>query len=199
MILGVSRETEIRLHEFEKLVRRWNPRINLVAPSTLPEFRHRHIDDCLQLAGYVEPGEGQWVDLGSGGGLPGIVLAIVFAENSMTRFVLIESDQRKASFLRTVIRILGLRNATVLSQRIEVLEPMKAAYISARALAPLPRLMPYLSRHLADSGQAWFMKGKQWQAEIDAAARDWRFTVDSFPSATQSGAAIIKISGVSHV
>lgn len=198
MNANVSRETEARLREYESLIRRWNPRINLIAPSTLRELRTRHIDDCLQIMRYAAPSEGLWADLGSGGGLPGLVLAIAFAD-CRTRFLMVESDQRKATFLRTVIRELSLSNASVLNSRIETIDPLKAAYISARALAPLPRLMPYLEKHLANDGQAWLMKGEQWQTELEQARSAWQFSVENHPSTTQSGAAILKISGVSHV
>lgn len=194
----VSRETEQRLSDYASLIRKWNARINLVAPSTLPDLRQRHIDDCLQLAYLVNPKSGLWADLGSGGGLPGLVLAIAFADLDVT-FQLVESDQRKAAFLRTVIRELGLSRAKVTSSRIEEENSLKASYISARALAPLPRLMAYLDRHLAVDGQAWLMKGEQWRAEMQEARKEWNFTAETFPSRTHSGAAIIKISGVSHV
>lgn len=195
---NVSRETEPRLQLYEALVRRWTARINLVAPATLDGLRTRHLLDCLQIADRVTPAEGLWADLGSGAGLPGIILAIAFADFP-TRFLLVESDQRKAAFLRTAIRELGLQNATVAAARIEGIQPLNAAYLSARALAPLPRLMPYLAKHLARDGQAWLMKGAQWQSELDEAKQYWRFAAEIHSSITQQGAAILKISGVSHV
>ncbi|MBU3029069.1 16S rRNA (guanine(527)-N(7))-methyltransferase RsmG [Paracoccus marinaquae] len=198
MSFNVSRETEQRLQLYEALIRRWNPRINLVAPSTLPDLRQRHIEDCLQIARHVTPDDGLWVDLGSGGGLPGLILAIAFADRP-TRFLMVESDQRKAAFLRSAIRELDLPRSSVLSSRIEAADPLKAAYISARALAPLARLMPYLGKHLADDGQAWLMKGERWQTELDEARQAWRFALESHDSITQPGAAILKISEVSHV
>lgn len=198
MSLDVSRETEQRLIDYEALIRRWNPRINLVAASTLADLRARHIDDSLQVARLVRPDSGLWADLGSGGGLPGLVLAIAFADTP-TRFVLVESDQRKATFLRTAVRELGLVHAEVTSARIESIQPLNAGYISARALAPLPRLMAYLEKHLAgDDGQAWLMKGQNWQSEVDEARKSWHFSAEPYPSETQPGAAILKISGVSH-
>lgn len=195
---GVSRETMARLEGYEDLIRRWNPRINLVAPSSLPHIRQRHIEDCLQITQYIAPNGGLWVDLGSGGGLPGLVIAIVNADQD-TQFLLVESDQRKSVFLRTVIRELGLKNASVKTARIEEIDPLNAAYISARALAPLPRLMPYLQRHLAPDGQAWLMKGQQWQSELAEAEQNWRFNVNAHPSLTQDGAAILEISRISYV
>lgn len=197
MRMDVSRETEERLSQYQELLLRWNSRINLVSPSSIPHVKSRHIDDCLQIAESIEPGEGVWVDLGSGGGLPGIVLAIAFASRP-THFVLLESDQRKATFLRSAIRGIGLTNTEVITSRIEAADPLNAAYLSARALAPLPYLMPYLDRHLAKNGQAWLMKGEKWQSEVDEARQHWQFQLESRPSKTQTGAAILKISEVSN-
>lgn len=194
----VSRETQERLDEYASLLSHWNSRINLVAPGTIGNLRSRHIEDCLQICQHVTPADGIWADLGSGGGLPGLVLAIAF-QGSETEFRFVESDQRKAVFLRTAIRQLGLANASVITRRIEDVAPLNAAYVSARALAPLPLLMPYLSRHMADNGQAWLMKGERWQSEVRDAQADWRFTCTAYPSLTHSGAAILKISEVSHV
>lgn len=126
MNVSVSRETMDRLTAYQALIQRWNPRINLIAPSSLPDLRHRHIEDCLQISRLIAPDTGLWTDFGSGGGLPGLVLAIANAESD-TRFLLVESDQRKATFLRTVIRELGLQNATVSTARIESLDPLNAA------------------------------------------------------------------------
>lgn len=195
MTVGVSRETSDRLAKFQQLILRWNPRINLVAPSTVPDLETRHIADCLQISQYADPKSGIWADLGSGGGLPGIVLAIAFADRPL-QFVLLESDQRKAAFLRTAIRELELANIQVKNLRIERTPPLKAAYISARALAPLYRLMPYLQRHLAESGQAWIMKGENWREEVEIARNSWNFNVLPIPSKLRSGAAILKISEV---
>lgn len=197
MTTGVSRETIERFDAYQDLIRKWNPRINLVAPSTLVDLQQRHIDDCLQIVDRVGVPAGHWVDIGSGGGLPGIVLAIALAEHKLA-FTLIESDQRKATFLRTVIRELSLDSAKILTARIEQAEPQNADYLSARALAPLPRLMAYLDRHLSPEGQAWLMKGQQWQQEVAEARKTWAFDLESFDSVTQPGAAVLKISGVTH-
>nr|WP_090732691.1 16S rRNA (guanine(527)-N(7))-methyltransferase RsmG [Paracoccus homiensis] len=195
--MHVSRETTARLDAYQDLIRKWNPRINLVAPSTLDDLKGRHIDDCLQLAAQVSAVSGSWVDIGSGGGFPGIVLAIALADQDLL-ITLIESDQRKSTFLRTAIRELDLKNAQVLTARIEQATRQNADYLSARALAPLPRLMPYLTRHLGANGQAWLMKGQRWQDEVDEARQAWAFDVESYESVTQPGAAILKISGVTH-
>ncbi|UFM65862.1 16S rRNA (guanine(527)-N(7))-methyltransferase RsmG [Paracoccus sp. MA] len=191
---NVSCETE-RLAAYAALLRKWNPAINLIAPSTLEQIESRHIADCLQLAEIARKSPGGWVDLGSGGGLPGIVLAIMRPDRPLT---LVESDQRKAAFLRNAIRELSLTGANVLTGRIEDLDRLDAANISARALAPLPRLMAYVERHLAPSGTAWLMKGRNWQSEVSEARRDWKFDLTTHPSATDPDAAILEITGIRH-
>ena len=193
----VSRETMERLQVYGDLLTRWNPRINLVAPSTLSNLATRHFEDCLQVAALAGSKSGRWVDLGSGGGLPGLVLAMANTDPEVT-FTLVESDQRKAAFLRTVIRETALTNVTVLSKRIESLPSLSATYVSARALAPLRQLMAYLALHLAPSGKAFLMKGLQWKDEVEDARKDWNFDYIAHPSRTQEGAAILEVSGVRH-
>lgn len=195
--MNVSRETQDRLVIYERLLRDWNTRINLVAPGSLADFGHRHIEDSLQVAALAEDVSGTWVDMGSGGGLPGIVLAVAKADTGMN-FVLVESDQRKAVFLRTVVRETGLENTRILSRRIEDLPSLNAAYVSARALAPLGQLMRYVHQHLAPSGRAFLMKGRHWSSELDEARAEWRFDCISHASRTEPGAAVLEISGVSH-
>lgn len=195
--MSVSRETLDLLGTYSDLLAHWNPTINLIASSSLTDIQMRHIDDCLQVAACSNATSGRWLDLGSGGGLPGLVVAIAKSETKLT-FTLVESDRRKAAFLRTAIRETGLKNVAVLDQRIEALPPMNADYISARALAPLTQLMAYLDLHLAPSGKAFLMKGRQWKAEVEDARKRWTFSCIAHPSRTQEGAAILEVSGVSH-
>ena len=193
----VSRETHERLTAYEALVRKWNAKINLVAPSTLPEFNSRHIQDSIQIFDHVQFPEGNWVDLGSGGGLPGIVVSI-YAQKAPLTVSLVESDHRKSAFLRTVIRELSLQNVSILTDRIENVPPLAANFVSARALAPLSVLLSMVQRHMHQDGTAMFLKGRSWKAECDEARKEWRFDVTSFPSKTDPDAAILKITGVSH-
>ncbi|MFN3524837.1 MAG: 16S rRNA (guanine(527)-N(7))-methyltransferase RsmG [Paracoccus sp. (in: a-proteobacteria)] len=195
--MNVSRETQQSLLRYQALAERWNSKINLVAPSTLPDFFERHIVDCLQISQSICDPRGHWVDLGSGGGLPGIIMALLY-KNAPVRFTLIESDSRKSAFLRTVIRELGLSHASILAERIESAEPQQADIISARALAPLPLLLSYVHRHGKPDGISLLMKGRSWKDEIDAASPHWRFQVDAIPSKTDPEAAILKVSGVTH-
>lgn len=193
--MTVSRETMDRLACYGNLIQKWNPRINLVAPATLPDLQQRHIHDCLQIADLAGDAAGTWVDLGSGGGLPGLVIAISRPDLNLT---MVESDQRKATFIRTVVRELDLKNTTVIVDRIESVEPLNASNISARALAPLPLLMSYVNRHLSPAGKAWLMKGKRWQTEVEEARRAWQFDCIAHQSTTNSDAAILEISGIRH-
>lgn len=193
----VSRETEELFGAYHELVKLWNPKINLVAPSTLDDFRQRHINDSLQIADIAHQPSGTWTDIGSGGGLPGLIMAINF-RNKPISFKFIESDKRKCQFLRTVSRELQLENVSVISERIEQVPPIGADFVSARALAPLPLLLNYVHRHLSPSGVAYLMKGKSWRDEVGTARDDWQFDVEDFTSKTDPEAAILKISGVSH-
>lgn len=191
----VSRETRA-LADYAAMLRKWNPVINLVSPATLDEIETRHIADSRRLVDIAAPARGNWADLGSGGGFPGMVVAICRPDLQVT---LIESDRRKASFLRSVIREAGLKNAGVMAERIESVDPLNVANVSARALASLPQLMSYVQRHLGPDGKAWLMKGRSWQSEVAAARDIWSFDLIAHPSSTDSEAAILEISGITHV
>lgn len=191
--MTASREAEL-LDQYAALIRKWTPTINLVAPATLNDLEDRHIRDSLQLAECADNAR-NWLDLGSGGGLPAIPLAIRRPE---IHVALLDSDHRKAAFLRTVIRELGLKNARVITARIETHPPVGAVNVSARALAPLDRLLPMVARHLAPGGVAWLLKGQNWANEVEIARENWQFHLDSFPSALDSRAAILRISDLRH-
>ena len=190
--LNVSRETLDRLEAFHALVAKWNKSINLVSKSSIPDLWDRHIWDSAQLA-QISTSGGVWVDIGSGGGFPGIVTAIFALETAPDRkTVLIESDIRKSAFLRTAIRELEL-NAKVLSERIELAHPQQADVMSARALADLTVLLGYADRHLIKGGTALFMKGATWQKEVEMALKSWSFELQSHKSKTNADAAILEI------
>ncbi|WP_051059637.1 16S rRNA (guanine(527)-N(7))-methyltransferase RsmG [Limimaricola hongkongensis] len=196
--MDVSRETRERLSDFAALVRKWSPAINLVSKSDLPHIESRHIADSLQLAPYIPQTSGIWADFGSGGGFPGIVAAIVASETAPDlRFHLVESDQRKSTFLRTAARELSL-NVTVHSERIETLAPLSADIISARALAPLNMLLGYAARHLSTGGSCLFLKGQMHEAEIETAREHWRFDCDSQVSRTDPDARLLLVSHLHH-
>ena len=197
-IPDVSRETEERLRLYLCLLEKWNPRINLVAPDTLADAWTRHFSDSAQLFGLAD-GANKWLDIGSGGGFPGLVCAVLAQEAApQTSFILIESDGRKCAFLRSVIRELDL-SASVLNERIETAEPQDADVVSARALAPLPGLLQYAERHLNSRGVALFQKGRNWQSEVQIARETCHFQCEAIQSRTEEGAAILKITDIAHV
>jgi 16S rRNA (guanine527-N7)-methyltransferase len=197
--LHVSRETEDLLKRHLALLSRWNARINLVSPATLARAWDRHIRDSAQLWPQAPAAPRRWVDLGSGAGFPGLVIAAIAADISpRTEVVLIESDGRKAAFLLAVLAETGLP-ARVLTARAEDVAPLAADVVSARALAPLPQLLPLVARHLAPAGIALLPKGRQADAEIAAARRKWRFGRASFPSLTDREGHVLKLSGIARV
>ncbi len=195
--LNVSRETFARFETYVDLVNRWNPKINLVSKNSLSEIWTRHILDSVQVFRCVES-FGHWVDLGSGGGFPGMVCALMAIDEAPdSRFTFLESDQRKSAFLRNVARECGA-NCTVVSKRIELAEPAEADVLSARALADLSKLLSFCNRHLADSGVALFPKGANWKKELEEAREEWNFGVEPIRSLTEPQAVILKIKGVSR-
>ncbi|KDB03632.1 16S rRNA methyltransferase [Defluviimonas sp. 20V17] len=195
----VSRETLDRLQDYAALLEKWNPKINLVSKSTIDALWARHMLDSAQLFDRRPAGAAHWADLGSGGGFPGLVLAILAHEAAPDlRFTLVESDQRKATFLRTVAAETGI-SANVVSERIESLAPLGADVLTARALAPLPRLLGYAARHLVPGGRALFPKGVSYMAEIDDSLASWRFDVQKIPSRTDPASVILSIGGITHV
>jgi 16S rRNA (guanine527-N7)-methyltransferase len=197
--LDVSRETLEKLEHYAALLKKWNPRINLVAKSTLDDLWTRHIVDSAQLNQMAPHPVRHWVDLGSGGGFPGLVIAIMALETgSPTNVTLVESDARKSAFLRTVIRETGAK-ASVITDRVEEIAPLFADVISARALADLPTLLWFVERHLAPSGVALFLKGQAWEKELSAAQEAWKFDHQVAKSITEEGPVILRISGVSRV
>lgn len=195
----VSHETSARFDEFARLVRRWNTRINLVGRSTLSDLWRRHFSDSAQLYQLAPHPVAHWVDLGSGAGFPGLVIAIMAMETaSPSRVTLIESDTRKVAFLRTVIRETGAP-ATVICDRIEDLAPLDAEIVSARALAGLPELLGYAARHMWPDGTALFPKGKNWRDEVAKAQRTWNFRCHVARSGTEEESVVLKIRGLSCV
>ena len=194
--LNVSRETFLRLKEYEKLLFKWNAKINLVSRSTLDNFWNRHVLDSAQFLSSVGEKAGKWVDLGSGGGLPGLVVAILSDEVELVnKLFLVEADVRKAVFLKTVCRELGLK-VEVYNNRIEELPPMSANIVSARALAPLKTLCLYAKNHLEKGGVAVFAKGENWKAELVEAQKKWIFSYEAVKSTLHEGSVVLVLRGI---
>ncbi len=185
--------SEDRLRQFADLLLRWNGTLNLIAARDAGVIWDRHILDSLQLVPLIPAGIDRAIDLGTGGGFPGLVLAIATG----IRFDLIESDQRKASFLRTAVLETGAP-AAVHCSRIEDAMVSPSALVTARALAPLPRLLPMAARFLAADGVCLFLKGGKAREELAAAEPDWSMTVDRFPSKTGGDGVVLRLSNLAR-
>jgi 16S rRNA (guanine527-N7)-methyltransferase len=185
---NVSRETLARLEHYATLLRKWQPAINLVGPGTLDDLWRRHMLDSAQLAP-LAAGR-RWLDMGSGAGFPGLVLAIL----GVGGVHLVESDARKAAFLATVARETAA-SAIVHTSRLEDLQAEPFDVITARALAPLPRLLA-LAHHLAGPETIFlFPKGQDVDAGLTEAAKCWKFQVDRVPSRTDPRGSILRLRG----
>ena len=213
---GVPRETVERLVLYEKLLRQWQKAVNLVAPATLDSIWHRHFTDSAQLVPLAPPGTRSWIDLGSGGGFPGLVAAIIMAsphahcatapgepaepaKRAPIHFTLIESDTRKCAFLREVARQTGV-SVDILSRRAESARTSVnkdlPRIVSARALAPLDRLLD-LAEPLCPPGTTLlFPKGREVAQELQLAESRWRFQVALVPSVTDTHGRIAVITNL---
>lgn len=196
--LNVSRETLEDLTRFHDLVLKWTVKINLISKSSASDLWSRHIWDSAQLVEFF-PLAKSWLDIGSGGGFPGIVLAILAKHQMPERQItMVESDLRKCAFLRSVVRELSL-NAKVLSRRIQAIPPQSADIMSARALSDLPALLAFAERHLAPGGTALFLKGETWEKEVQTARESWSFALQAHKSKTNPAAAILEVKDIKRV
>jgi 16S rRNA (guanine527-N7)-methyltransferase len=184
---GVSRETLMRLEAYEDLLQHWQQRINLVSRTTLTDVWRRHFLDSFQLSKMVVPGVPA-LDMGSGAGFPGMVLAIACD----THFVLAESDSRKCSFLREVRRVTEAP-AEIYEGRVEAIDHKGFGLIVARALAPVSRLLGLAAPLLGEEGKCVFMKGKQVAEELGVAKGDWTMDVVEHPSVADPRGVILEI------
>jgi 16S rRNA (guanine527-N7)-methyltransferase len=189
--LCVPRETLDKLTLHLDLLRRWQRAINLVGPATLDDPWRRHVLDSAQLAAYLPAGATSLVDLGSGAGFPGMVLALLGAPGVH----LIESDRRKAQFLRETARATGAR-VTVHAERIEALPSWPADVITARALAPLPRLLEHAEVFLGSDSVCLFPKGKSVRRELTNARKSWHMVSEMLPSLAQPTGVVLRLRGV---
>lgn len=193
-ILGLDAATLERLERHLELLRLWQKRINLVGAATLADPWRRHVLDSAQLLRFVPEGARVLVDLGSGAGFPGLVLAIC----GVPEVHLIESDLRKAAFLREAARITGCTHVTVHAKRIEEVEPFPADVVTARALAPLSRLLELAGRFFAPHTVGIFPKGRQAEAELTEASRRWKMKARIEPSLSSPEGRIVVVEEVSR-
>lgn len=195
----VSRETVARCAAHLALLEKWNPRINLVSRDSLEDVWARHFADSAQLWCFRPPRCRLWLDIGSGAGFPGLVIAAIAAEQAPDLTVsLVESDHRKAAFLREAARVQGVA-VLVETARVEDLPPQAADVVSARALAPLGSLLGMVEKHRRPGGIGLFPKGARVHKEVADAATHWRFDHNIYPSLTDDKAAIVEIGAIDRV
>jgi len=192
--LVVSRETEDRFRLLGEHLIKWNERINLVSKTTLDDMWRRHFLDSGQLAAFIPSTARSLADLGSGAGFPGLVLA------AMTELDihLIESDTRKAVFLREGARLIG-RHITVHQKRIESLQGLAVDVVTARALAPIEKLLEYAEPLLKKDGIALFLKGNTLQTELTDSKKSWHIESTQSRSRSESSGCILKVEAFSRV
>lgn len=200
-VKNVSRETEQRLTVFHDLLVQWQARINLIAPSTVENIWSRHIVDSVQVFKALD-GADDIVDIGSGAGLPGMIIAILLAETGAGRVHLVESNGKKCAFLNAVIRQIGLRelgvDVKVFNDRIENALPgiVRPTVVTARALASLNDLLRLTQPYLQNGTVGVFPKGRDHEAEIAEAKKYWNFDHSLQPSQLEDGSVLLKISAL---
>ena len=202
----VSRETLAALETYADLLRQWQKVQNLIAPSTLDVLWGRHIADSLQLLGHA-PEARVWLDLGSGAGFPGMVLAIALADRALshrpgTKVHLIESTARKCAFLAEVARKTRAP-VEIHGERIEFLVEKRRIesvdVVTARALAPLAKLLGYAYPFMSAATRCLFLKGRDVDAEIEEARETWHFDVSLAPSRTDSQGRVVILRAVKPI
>ena len=199
--VNVSRETWVRLRQYGDIVRKWQKTINLISPTTVSDLWDRHVLDSLQIWA-LDPKPKTWLDMGSGAGFPGIVTAICLAEHGSGWVYLIESNQKKAAFLRNVIVETGAR-ASVHPVRVvdafDIAPEIEA--ISARALASLDDLLemsePWFKQN--QNLSTYLHKGRDYQLEIELARSRWDFNLVKYDSQIQDGSVILQIDGLKRL
>ena len=191
--LNVSRETMERLLAFEALFAQWSKRINLVAESTKSDVWHRHIEDSAQLL-LIKPDMRHVVDIGSGGGFPGVVLACLLEDQPQCRIDLVESNRKKTGFLMAA-KAQCARKANIHAKRIEDALPAITVpqYVTARALAALPLLFDLTECHLSNGATGLFHKGRGYSDELQESRANWDFDLVIYESRIDAESVILEI------
>jgi 16S rRNA (guanine527-N7)-methyltransferase len=191
--LDVPRETQEKLDCYVQLLIKWQARINLISSKTLPEIWHRHILDSAQLVSYLPKTPSVILDMGSGAGLPGVILAIL----TRHQLHLVESDSRKIAFMRTALRETGT-SAILHEQRMEAVPALRPDIITARALAPLSQLITLASGQHHEKIEYLFLKGREAKQELTSLPACPKMDAECLPSMTDSQASIIRLKPISY-
>jgi 16S rRNA (guanine527-N7)-methyltransferase len=194
LVPDVSRETVQDLRQLSAELLRWNAKINLIGPATERDVWNRHILDSAQLLA-LKPSALHWLDLGSGGGFPGLVVAAMLKQRVDGHVDLVESNRKKAGFLQTMTGTLALP-AHVHAKRIEDVAVDRVEVVTARALAPLPLLLTLAQPWLSTGATGLFHKGRDYAQEIEESARSWSFDLLEHRSAVDPASVILQITNL---
>jgi 16S rRNA (guanine527-N7)-methyltransferase len=194
VLTPVSRETEARLERYVDLLGEWQAKTNLVAPSTLPNLWTRHVADSLQLLA-LAPSARIWVDLGSGGGFPGVVLACALAETSGAAVHLVERNAKKAAFLREALRVTNTPGMVHLADIGDIVDRISGPVdcVTARAVAPLHQLIGFAEPLVRKGAKALFLKGQDVEAELTEATKYWKISPHLHSSRTGGHGWIVEL------
>ena len=191
--LNVSRETLNGFYEYETLLSKWNEKINLVSKNTLVDIWERHFLDSGQIIKHVEVSGKRWVDVGSGAGFPGLVVALLLRDRKIDcDLVVVEKNPKKVFFLNEVIRKLNL-SVEVVNDNIDNLEPLNADILTARAFSELKNLIEIAFRHRKKEGICLFLKGENYRMELDKTLNYWFFDYEIIDSLSSSSGKIIRV------
>lgn len=193
----VSRETEARLDRYVDLLVAWQAKTNLISPSTLPQLWTRHIADSLQLLD-LAPTARRWLDFGSGGGFPGVVLACAMAEHEGGSVQLVERIAKKAAFLREAVRVTGAAGSVILADIGDYVDSSQTPIdcVTARAVAPLHMLLDYSEPLVRRGAKALFLKGQDVESELTAATKYWNIEPILHPSRTGGHGWIVELNRI---
>jgi 16S rRNA (guanine527-N7)-methyltransferase len=195
--LAVSRETGARLERHLALLAAWSGKMNLIGPRELDEYWRRHALDSAQLVRHA-PGALRWADLGAGAGFPGLVIACCLAGREGADVALIEANQRKAAFLREAVSATGAP-ARVIAGRAETAPMDSCQVVTARAFAPLSRIIEHAKPHLDRGAVGLFLKGEDAAAELAEASKRWALKADILPSLSDPRGRIVRVEGAQLV
>ena len=194
--LNVSRETINNLCEYEAMLSKWNSKINLISKNTFTDIWNRHFLDSGQIIKYVDASRKRWVDLGSGAGFPGLVVALLLRDRKIDcEVILVEKSTKKVFFLNEIIRKFDL-NVKVINNDIRTIDPLKADVITARAFSELNNLIQIAHIHGRDSGICLFLKGENYLVELDKTLNYWFFDYDVFDSLSNPSGKIIRVKNI---
>lgn len=195
--LNVSRETLSALLEYETMLLKWNKSINLISNTTSDKIWTRHFLDSAQIIPLLPHAGSKIIDIGTGAGFPGLVLSIVAKEKIPSlEFTLVDESAKRAAFLREAVRVTGAK-AIVINSKIETLGAEGFDIVTARAFAPLEKLLSLAHPHLTSDGRLLLLKGEESEKELEMARKKWSFKHESFTSQTNPKGVILRISELS--